>query len=64
LSGGWSACSASGRNPEILPALTQFYRNDPAQFIIDWGMTTDPRNLDYGLPATIPFLLFPPGGMD
>ncbi|EBG0233977.1 TerL protein, partial [Salmonella enterica subsp. enterica] len=22
-------------------------------------MTTDPRNLDYGLPVTIPFLLFP-----
>jgi hypothetical protein len=47
------------QSPGVLPALTQFYRNDPAQFIIDWGMTTDPRNLDYGLPATIPFLLFP-----
>lgn len=47
------------QNPEILPALKQFYRNDPAQFIIDWGMTTDPRNLDYGLPVSIPFLLFP-----
>lgn len=45
--------------PEMLPALRQFYRTNPAQFIIDWGMTTDPRNLDYGLPATIPFLLFP-----
>lgn len=47
------------QNPAALPALKQFYRDDPAQFIIDWGMTTDPRNLDYGLPATIPFLLFP-----
>ncbi|EMQ1857751.1 TerL protein [Salmonella enterica] len=47
------------QNPEILPALKQFYRANPAQFIIDWGMTTDPRNLDYGLPVTIPFLLFP-----
>lgn len=45
--------------PEMLPALREFYRTNPAQFIIDWGMTTDPRNLDYGLPATIPFLLFP-----
>jgi hypothetical protein len=43
----------------MLPALRQFYRDNPAQFIIDWGMTTDPRNLDYGLPVTIPFLLFP-----
>lgn len=47
------------QNPEALPALRQFYRTNPAQFIIDWGMTTDPRNLDYGLPVTIPFLLFP-----
>ena len=47
------------QNPEILPVLKQFYRTNPAQFIIDWGMTTDPRNIDYGLPVTIPFLLFP-----
>ncbi|MFS6935301.1 TerL protein [Klebsiella oxytoca] len=47
------------QNPDVLPALRQFYRNDPAQFIIDWGMTVDPRNIDYGLPVTIPFLLFP-----
>ena len=47
------------QNPEMLPALKQFYRTNPAQFIIDWGMTTDPRNIDYGLPVTIPFLLFP-----
>ncbi|MDV2876293.1 TerL protein [Phytobacter diazotrophicus] len=47
------------QRPEILPALRQFYRTNPAQFIIDWGMTTDPRNLDYGLPVSIPFLLFP-----
>lgn len=46
-------------NPEMLPALKAFYRDNPAQFIIDWGMSTDPRNLDYGLPVTIPFLLFP-----
>ncbi|WGO83151.1 TerL protein [Arsenophonus apicola] len=45
--------------PERLKLLTQFYKNNPAQFIIDWGMTTDPRNIDYGLPVTIPFLLFP-----
>lgn len=43
------------QNPEILPVLKQFYRTNPAQFIIDWGMTTDPRNIDYGLPVTIPF---------
>ncbi|PAV10838.1 TerL protein [Arsenophonus sp. ENCA] len=45
--------------PERLKPLTRFYKDNPAQFIIDWGMTTDPRNIDYGLPVTIPFLLFP-----
>ncbi|PSY61245.1 TerL protein [Escherichia sp. 20412-1] len=47
------------KDPAMLPALKQFYRTNPAQFIIDWGMTFDPRNIDYGLPVTIPFLLFP-----
>ncbi|WP_339053355.1 TerL protein [Arsenophonus endosymbiont of Crataerina pallida] len=45
--------------PESFELLTRFYKDNPAQFIIDWGMTTDPRNIDYGLPVTIPFLLFP-----
>jgi len=47
------------QNPCMLPAMKAFYRDNPAQFIIDWGITTDPRNLDYGLPVSIPFLLFP-----
>lgn len=47
------------QNPECLPVLKAFYRDNPAQFIIDWGMTVDPRNVERGLPARIPFLLFP-----
>lgn len=46
-------------NPDSLPSLRQYYRDHPAQFIIDWGCTFDPRNVERGLPATIPFLLFP-----
>lgn len=46
-------------NPNVLPALSTFYRDNPAQFIIDWGMTFDPRNVERRLPAAIPFLLFP-----
>lgn len=46
-------------NPEILPFLFQFYRDNPAQFIIDWGMTFEPRNVERNLPSVIPFLLFP-----
>lgn len=46
-------------NPSSIPALKAFYKNDPAQFIIDWGVTADPRNIEIGLPTLIPFLLFP-----
>ena len=46
-------------NPAAIPSLVSFYKNNPAQFIIDWGMTYDPRNPERGLPSYIPFLLFP-----
>lgn len=46
-------------DPSVLPALKAFYRDDPAQFITDWGVTFDPRNPERGLPSTVPFLLFP-----
>lgn len=45
-------------NPELLQPLKQFYKENPAQFIIDWGMTFDPRNVERGLPSNIPFVLF------
>lgn len=47
------------KDPSVLPALNRYYRDHPAQFIIDWGMTSDPRNVERGLPASIPFVLFP-----
>jgi phage terminase large subunit len=40
-------------------ALRAFYRLNPDQFIDDWGVTFDPRNPERGLPAVIPFKLFP-----
>ena len=46
-------------NPSCLPALKRYYRDNIAQFIIDWGVTTDPRNIEVGLPSSIPFVLFP-----
>lgn len=39
--------------------LKAYYRDHPVDFINDWGMTFDPRNLEINLPADIPFLLFP-----
>jgi len=46
------------KNPEMLPDLNAFYRENPAQFINDWGVTFDPRNVSRGVPALAPFLLF------
>lgn len=47
------------REPEIMPGLCSYYRENPWQFISDWGVTFDPRNVERGLPALVPFLLFP-----
>lgn len=42
---------------EIAP-LKAFYRENPGHFINDWGTTFDPRNIEVGRPALIPFVLF------
>jgi phage terminase large subunit len=47
------------RSPSMLPNLYGYYKSNIAQFITDWGMTVDPRNVERGLPASIPFLLYP-----
>ncbi len=46
-------------NPKELRAIKLYYRDNPAQFVADWGMTVDPRNIERKLPAVIPFVLFP-----
>jgi hypothetical protein len=48
-----------GREPSILPTLKTYYKANPADFISDFGVTYDPRNVERGLPAFIPFVLFP-----
>lgn len=45
--------------PGPLDRLKAFYRENPWQFITDWGCTVDPRNPEIGLPAVVPFILFP-----
>lgn len=45
--------------PNVIPGLRKFYKDNPAQFIIDWGITSDPRNVERGLPTLTPFILFP-----
>lgn len=46
-------------DPTLLPGLRAWYRDHPADFINDWGMTFDPRNADIGRPTVFPFVLFP-----
>lgn len=43
-------------DPVFLSASKIYYKTNPAQFIIDWGFTYDPRNREM---ATLPFNLFP-----
>lgn len=46
-------------DPALLAALKAYYRDNPADFICDWGITLDPKNVERRLPASIPFILFP-----
>jgi len=46
-------------NPTAMAAARKHYKNNPWDFITDWGMTFDPRNLEKDLPAMVPFILFP-----
>lgn len=45
--------------PQLVGHLKRVYRDQPWLFINDWGVTFDPRNVDLGLPAAIPFIMFP-----
>ena len=46
-------------DPGLLAAFKAHYRESPADFINDWGVTFDPRNIEKGLPSVVPFVLFP-----
>lgn len=44
--------------PGVIQYLKDHYRENPADFICDWGVTFEPRNADLRLPTIIPFVLF------
>lgn len=46
-------------DPSLLASVKLHYKDNPVQFINDWGMTFDPRNPEIGKPSIIPFMLFP-----
>lgn len=45
--------------PEYLQALRLYYPAHKADFIQDWGVTVDPRNVGSTRPILMPFVLFP-----
>jgi len=45
--------------PGLVPAVKEYYKDHPVEFITEWLMTFDPRNVERGMPAIVPFVLFP-----
>lgn len=43
----------------VLAPLKRHYKENPVAFINDFGCTFDPRLIDRGIEATVPFILFP-----
>lgn len=46
-------------DPALLVRTKAYYRTHIADFINDWGVTTDPRNAGSGRPILMPFVIFP-----
>lgn len=53
------ALKRARETPGAIDALKAHYREHPADFINDWGVTYDPRLVERGLPGIIPMVLFP-----
>lgn len=46
-------------HPERLPALRAYYRDHLVDFVSQWAISVDPRNVSVGIPAYLPFVLMP-----
>lgn len=46
-------------DPQLLANVRAWYKDHPADFISDWGVTVDPRMAERDLPTIMPFVLFP-----
>ena len=45
--------------PSRWDELREYYKTHLADWVSDWGVTVDPRNVRKGLPTTMPFVLDP-----
>lgn len=54
-------CTPEGERPALSPwqRVHAHYRDNPVDWMEDWLTTFDPRNINLGRPAFVPFLLFP-----
>lgn len=46
-------------SPKLALGAFEYYRTRPVEFVNHWCVTYDPRNPSRGLPATVPFVMFP-----
>lgn len=46
-------------NKTMIPGFKLHYKNNPVDFIQDWGTTEDPRNVSLGLPTLLPMTMWP-----
>ncbi len=46
-------------NPALVPALKTYFADHPVEFINAFLCTFDPRNVERGIEAVVPFILFP-----
>lgn len=46
-------------SPHLQPGIWSYYKDHPIDFINDWGVTIDPRNISAARPAYLPFILMP-----
>jgi hypothetical protein len=45
-------------SPKLIEGSEQYYKTRPVEFINDWGVIYNPRNVGTGNPTTMPFILF------
>lgn len=46
------------RSPELMMGSRAYYKTRPVEWIMDWGITYDPRNSASGIATLMPFVLF------
>lgn len=46
------------KQPDLIPGAKEYYSTRPHEFIENWCITYDPRNISKGIPPIMPFIMF------